>query len=70
MPIFRHGRQVGTREKFDHSLVIAALRALDGANGRWFRRTGLQASADTTASPQYDSAQDYLARLLGEQPLS
>ncbi|MEN2786513.1 hypothetical protein ACFOKI_02590 [Sphingomonas qilianensis] len=64
VPIFRHGHQIGRREKFDHGLAIAALRALDGANGRWFRRP----SEQPTASLQQDRAENYLARFLGEQP--
>lgn len=64
VPVFRHGRQVGTRERFDNGLAIAALRALDGANGRWIRSTPPQAVGP---GPEDGPAQ-YLAKFLESLP--
>ncbi|MDP5278550.1 hypothetical protein Q9Q95_06415 [Sphingomonas sp. DG1-23] len=37
-PMFRAGRQIGWRERYDNRLLYAALRALDGASRRFERR--------------------------------
>ncbi|AQR73195.1 hypothetical protein [Sphingomonas sp. LM7] len=39
--MFRGGRQVGWRERYDNRLLFAALRAMDGASGRFEARHGV-----------------------------
>jgi len=39
-PVFRGGRQVGWRNRYNHKLLFAALRAMDGASGRFEARHG------------------------------
>lgn len=66
VPVIRRGRQVGLREKFDSGLAIAAMRALDGANGRWLRTA---ASASSAAVDRGKTPDDYLFRYLsGDVP--
>lgn len=63
VPVIRRGRQVGLRETFDSGLAIAAMRALDGKNGRW-ARAAASASIDREQTPD-----DYLCRYLsGDVP--
>ena len=44
-PLFRGGRQVGWRERYNDKLLFAALRALDGVSGRFEARHGSAADA-------------------------
>lgn len=44
-PVFRGGRQVGWRQRYDNRLLFAALRAMDGASGRFEARHGSASDA-------------------------
>jgi hypothetical protein len=50
-PVFRCGRQVGWRERYDNKLLYAALRALDGVSGRFPASQGVITDASATPTP-------------------
>ena len=51
-PVFRCGRQTGWRERYDNRLLYAALRAFDGASGRFHASQAAVDTASTTPAPR------------------